>query len=96
MSWRPEIPTGAGVGGRASPAVRGEAWRWRLVGRGVTDNPKRVRALGRATRSATRLSLSSSELTEPSAGLASQDCRRAPGVRLRIRGGGPGPLTEDR
>lgn len=60
------------------------------------DNPQRVRAPERATRSARRLFVRNSELTEPTARLSPAAVRRVVGARLRVGSYGPSPLAEDR
>jgi hypothetical protein len=58
---------------------------------------QRVRALGRATRSANGSGCSPSELTFGASTSRSPHARRRRSdSRLQIAAGGPGPLTEDR
>jgi hypothetical protein len=96
MTWRLEILTGAGVGARAASTVYIAASPRRRVRRCATDDLQRVRALWRATRSATRLSMGTSGQTELAAGLSLHGGRHSRVARRRIGSCGPGLLTEDR
>ena len=89
----------AGIGADASPALptRGEALPRTLLEQLATGGPQRVRAPGRATRSANGSACSQSEPTSESLARQSPYARRRRSEgRLQFAAGGPGPLTEDR
>jgi hypothetical protein len=95
----PRFAADTGIGADASPALptRAEASPRAAVEKLVSDGPQRVRALGRATRSANGAGLGQRETTvESSARQSSLARRRRSESRLQIAAGGPGPLTEDR
>ena len=81
----PALPTGGGC----SPQTSAEQL--------AMDGPERVRALGRATRSANESGCCQSNGADESSARQSPDARRRrPENRLHLAAGGPGLLTEDR
>ncbi len=95
----PRFAADAGIGADASPALptRGEHSPRTPVEQLAMDGPQRVRAPGRATRSANTSGCCQIEETcESSARQAPHARRRRSESRLQFAAGGPGPLTEDR
>jgi hypothetical protein len=97
MSPRFAANTGIGADASAALPAGGEVLPRPPAGQLAMDRPQRVRALGRATRSANGSGCWQSEPTVKSLTRQSPHARRrAAENRLQFAAGGPGPLTEDR
>ena len=99
IAMSPRFAADAGIGADASAALptRGKASPRTPVEQLAMDGPQRVRALGRATRSATGSGCCHSERTCLSSARQSPHARRRRSERRQqFAAGGPGPLTEDR
>ena len=97
MTARSAANTWIGAGALSALYAGGEASTRTPATQLAMDDPQRVRALGRATRSASRSGWCQIEDAAWSAARRSQYAgRRRSEKRLQLVGGGPGPLTEDR
>jgi hypothetical protein len=97
MSLRSADNTEIGADASAALPKGGEALPRTPVEQLAIDRPQRVRALGRATRSANGSGCCQSRPTVESSARQSPHARRRPSEnRLQFAAGGPDPLTEDR
>jgi hypothetical protein len=95
----PRFAANTGMGADVSPALptRGDALPRTPVEQLASDDPQRVRAPERATRSANGSGCCQSETTCESPARQSPHARRRRSESLLpFAAGGPGPLTEDR
>src|ERR1700686_5064175 len=97
MSARSTANTGIGAGAPVALPTCGEGSPQKTAEQLAIGGPQRVRAPGRATRSANGSACCQSETTVESSARQTREVRRRRSEnRLQFAAGGPGPLTEAR
>jgi hypothetical protein len=97
VTFRRTVNTGIGAGTSPALPTGGECWPQTPAEPLAMDGLERVRALGRAARSANESGCCQSDGPVESSARQSPHARRRPSEkRLQFVAGGPSPLTEDR